>query len=76
MPEELLGPLLDDLVLHLKVKGSHDVTKQMAGTLQVAPRKKKGARTFSLVVINHLLEIHASSQLCCIFSLGDGPVSV
>ena len=40
MPDELLGPLFDDLGLHQRPEGSHDAAKEMAATSQVAPRKK------------------------------------
>ena len=39
MPDELLGPLFDDLGLHQRPEGSHDAAKEMAATSQVAPRK-------------------------------------
>ena len=45
MPDELLGPLFDDLGLHQRPEGSHDAAKEMAATSQVAPRKKEGAVT-------------------------------
>ena len=43
MPDELLGPLFDDLGLHQRPEGSHDAAKEMAATSQVAPRKKEGS---------------------------------
>ena len=32
MPDELLGPLFDDLGLHQRPEGSHDAAKEMAAT--------------------------------------------
>lgn len=43
MPDELLGPLFDDLGLHQRLEGTHDAAKEMAATSLVAPRKKEGA---------------------------------
>ena len=34
MPDELLGPLFDDLGLHQRPEGSHDAAKEMAATSQ------------------------------------------
>ena len=53
MPDELLGPLFDDLRLHQRSEGSHDAAKEMAATSQVAPRKRP-VSALRVTFITHL----------------------
>ena len=67
MPDELLGPLFDDLRLHQRSEGSHDAAKEMAATSQVAPRKTEAWLGFETAA-----EPAVSPQLqCAPHSLGE-----